>query len=131
VKASQPVTRECAACGAKFKAARKDKRYCSGRCRQRALRARDNQQDDLLREIEETKRRYWELVDCYREATGRMPIQTQFVDEHGNVFIGNRLVGRSRLHEVGWAFWGNEAAGPGFSPPTEYMHETFVTSRDD
>ena len=127
---SRTVTRaRCAACGAKFKAARRDARYCSGRCRQRALRARA-EQDGLLRQLEETRRLYWSLVRRYAEALGAdesriLEGEAQFVDEAGNVWIRGELAGHTAPPADGRAKWGLEAAGPPWSPPTDWIHENF------
>jgi hypothetical protein len=110
-------------CGAKFRATRRDARYRSGRCRQRAQRARV-EQDDLLRQIDEAKRHYWGLVRRYAEALGTSEAQVltdeaQFVDEAGNVWIRGEHAGHAAPPGNGRAGWGLEAAGPPWSPPTD------------
>ena len=131
---SRTVTRgRCASCGAKFKARRRDARYCSGRCRQRALRARA-EQGDLLRQLEEAKRHYWGLVRRYAEALGEpesrvLELESQFVDEAGNVWIRGEFAGHGRPPARGDAAWGLEAAGPPWSPPTDWIHENFGPER--
>jgi hypothetical protein len=129
-KPSRPVTRKCAICRASFTAKRRDARYCSGKCRQRATRARQAS-DDINREIEAARRYYWALVRLAAEARGVgvsqiLTEQSQSVDAQGNVFMGGRLgglgpgaklVGRVTPHRPGWTAWGLEAAGPPFSPP--------------
>jgi hypothetical protein len=121
-KPSRPVTRpKCAACAQPFLARRKDARFCSGRCRQRAARARAAS-DDLAREVEAARRHYWALVRRAAEARGVelsqvVTEQAQSVDERGNVYMGGRLVGHVEPHRPGWSAWGLEAAGPPFSPP--------------
>ena len=127
-KTSRAVTRaKCVVCEKKFKATRKDARYCSAACRQRAARARAGQ-DDLAREIDAAKAHYWALVRKEAEARGRsvsqvVTEQAQYVDVDGSVYIGGRLVGHTTPHRPGWAAWGLEAAGPPFSPPTDYVDE--------
>jgi hypothetical protein len=131
---SRTVTRaRCAACGAKFKASRRDARYCSGRCRQRALRARA-EQDDLLRQLEEAKRHYWGLVRRYAEALGEpesrvLEGEAQFVDEARNVWIRGEFAGHGRPPRSGEAGWGLEPAGPPWSPPTDWIHQNFGPAR--
>jgi hypothetical protein len=125
------VTRVRCACGTKFKAARRDAAYCSAKCRQRAFRAREAS-DDIDREITEARLTYWRLVRSKAEAEGKsesqiLTAQSQFVDEHGNVYMGGngpmgglgdgrQLVGRAAARP-GWDSWGLEAAGPPFAPP--------------
>lgn len=131
---SRTVTRtRCVVCGGKFTAGRRDARYCSGRCRQRAQRARADQ-DDLLRQIGEAKRHYWGLVRRYAEALGTTESQVltgeaQFVDEAGNVYIRDEFAGHTAPAASGGAAWGLEAAGPPWSPPTEWMHSEFGPGR--
>jgi hypothetical protein len=60
-KPSRSVTRKCKACGAKFRPARADARYCSAGCRQRAYRARAAD-TDFDRDIEASRLRYWQLL---------------------------------------------------------------------
>ena len=108
-------------------------RYCSGRCRQRALRARA-EQDALLRQLEEAKRHYWALVRRYAEALGAdesrvLEVEAQFVDEAGNVWIRGEFAGHAAPAADGRARWGLEAAGPPWSPPTDWIHEHFGPER--
>lgn len=37
--------------------------------------------------------------------------QAQLVDEHGNVYMCGRLVGKLPPGRPGWSYWGLEAAG--------------------
>jgi hypothetical protein len=133
---SRAVTRaRCSACGAKFRARRRDARYCSGRCRQRALRALAVQ-DDLLRQLEEARRHYWGLVRRYAEALGApqsrvLELEAQFVDEAGNVWIRGEFAGHTRPPASGGAAWGLEAAGAPWSPPTDWIDENFGPERVD
>jgi hypothetical protein len=130
-KPSRPVTRRrCVICREHFTARRRDARYCSGKCRQRANRARQVS-DDLDREIEVARRYYWALVRLAAESRGVgmsqiLTEQSQTVDAQGNVFMGGRmggmgpgarLVGHTTPARPGWTAWGLEAAGPPFSPP--------------
>lgn len=130
-KPSRAVTRQrCVLCGDRFTARRRDARYCSGKCRQRAARARVAA-GELAQEIEATRRRYWELVRLAAEARGVdmsrvVTEQAQSVDEQGNVYMGGpmgglgagaRLVGHTTPPRPGWSTWGLEAAGPPFCPP--------------
>lgn len=120
---SRPVTRKCVVCEAKFQPARSDKRYCSGACRQRAQRARDNR-DRLDREIEAARLHYWSLVRLKAVVGGASESQVltgeaQFVDVEGTVFIGDKLVGHTTPHREGWAAWGLEAAPAPFRPPPD------------
>lgn len=133
-KPSRNVTRaRCVVCDKKYKATRRDARYCSGTCRQRATRARA-QCSDIDREIEEARKQYWDAVRRKAEANGLhlsqvLTAEAQFVDEDGNVYMGGdtiggvggsrRLVGRTEPIRSGWAAWGLEAAGAPFSPPIE------------
>ena len=134
-KPSRAVTRaKCATCGKSFKATRRDARYCSGRCRQRALRARA-QQDELRIEIEKAKRANWVAVRRYAEALGVpdsevLTGEAQFVDEAGNVWIRGQLAGHKEP-DRDRAVHGLEAAGPPWSPPTDWIHETFGPARVD
>ncbi len=127
---SRAVTRnKCVVCGKRFKATRKDARYCTGACRQRASRAR-NASDDLDREIDAAKAHYWKLIREQAEAKGApvsqiLTEQAQLVTADGNVYIRGKHVGHANPHRPGWAGWGLEAAGPPFSPPTEWLDEGF------
>lgn len=125
VKPSRAVT--CVACRRKFRPGRRDQRYCSGACRQRAHRVREKV-DDRDREIEAARLHYWTLIREKALADGVpesqiVTSQAQYVDEHGNVYTGwgpgrgGRLIGRTTPHRPGWAAWGLEAAGPPWSPP--------------
>jgi hypothetical protein len=129
---SRAVTRrKCVVCGSKFKASRRDAAYCSSACRQKAARSRSGV-DEIDREIDEARRVYWALIRRKAEAEGKsesqiLTVQSQFVDEHGNVYMGGgkmggmgadaQLVGRVTPNRPGWSSWGLEAAGPPFSPP--------------
>lgn len=134
MKPSRRVTRpksKCAACGAKFLPARRDNRYCSGACRQRAHRARAAV-SDIDRRIDEAKALYWSLIREKAEGTGleRSQVVTdeaQFVDKNGYVFVRGELVGKKKPHRPGWAAWGLEAAGGPFSPPTVWIHDQAVS----
>lgn len=53
--------RECQVCRTRFAPKRSDARYCSAACRQRSFRAR-SKEDELVRELEAARRRYWELA---------------------------------------------------------------------
>jgi hypothetical protein len=111
---------------------------CSPACRQRAARARAGQ-DDLQREIDATRARYWRLVRLQAERRGLsqsqiVTEQAQFVAANGDAFMGgpggglgpgSRLVAHTTPARAGGSRWGLEAAGPPFSPPTKYMHELY------
>jgi hypothetical protein len=126
---SRTVTRsKCVTCGKKFQARRADARHCSGRCRQRAQRARERA-EDLDVAIDEARRRYWDLIRQKAEATGRSQAEV-ITDESvtvidGSVYRGlvhpddpdKQLLGRTMAGRPGWAGWGLEAAGPPFNPP--------------
>jgi hypothetical protein len=104
----------CVTCGKRFAPARTDAVYCSNGCRQRAYRERANL-SDLERELEEARLRYWELFRRLAVATGETnmgALESQFVDEDGNVFMHGRQVGKTQPHRPGWAGWGLEAGGP-------------------
>jgi hypothetical protein len=121
-KPLRAVTR-CVVCQKRFKASRKDARYCSDACRQRAARSRA-QVDDLDRQIHDARVLYWTLVRRKAEALGTSPSQVvtaeaQFVDGDGNVYMHGRHVGHTEPHRPGWAGWGLEAAGPPWSPPPQ------------
>ena len=126
---SRSVTRSrCVTCGRKFAAHRADARYCSGRCRQRATRARRSTAE-IDRDIEAARHRYWNLLRLKAEATGVPSSQVltdeaHFVDGDGYVYacgghIGanGRLVGRTTQNRREWSAWGLEATGPPFSVP--------------
>jgi hypothetical protein len=121
-KPSPPVTRpRCVTCGRKFISRRADARYCSGRCRQRANRARQTTAD-IDREIEAARRQYWALVRRKAEARGVsesqiLTAEAQLVDGDGRVFMHGRHVGNTTPHRPGWSAWGLEAGGRPFSPP--------------
>jgi hypothetical protein len=126
---SRPVTARCVVCESKFKPTRRDARYCSSRCRQRAARSRVGV-DDLARQIDEARARYWQLVQQYAEARGVRPSQAndaivQTVTADGHVYIGGRLVGQTTSTQLGWGAWGLEAAPPPFLPPTEWADSTY------
>jgi hypothetical protein len=122
VKASRSVTRpRCETCQRKFVAHRADARHCSGRCRQRANRARQGSLD-IDRAIEAARLHYWELVRRKAEALGASLSQVltgeaQFVDADGRVFLHGTQVGEVTPSRPGWAAWGLEAAPAPFSPP--------------
>jgi hypothetical protein len=121
--------RVCVVCEAKFAAKRKDARYCSGRCRQRAARARPLQ-DELARRIDDTRRLYWELVQQYAEAVGvsMTDVCTELsptVTSNGEVYIRGEHVGWAKPQRPGWTAWGLEAAPPPFLPPTVGAHKQF------
>jgi Bacteriophage Lambda NinG protein len=118
-KPLRPVTRKCATCERKFQPARGDARYCSGACRQRAHRARARS-DSLDREIEATRRRYWELLQERAIAQQRGQVlsdEAQFVDEEGKVFMHGEMVGRTKPIRPGWSSWGAEAGGAPWAVP--------------
>ncbi len=108
----------CASCGRRFRPKRSDSRYCAAACRQRAYRAR-SREDELVRELEATRLRYWRLVDELRRARGQDPTtgEAQWVDVDGNVYMHGELVGRTTSKRPRWASWGLEAAGAPFAPP--------------
>ena len=131
-KPSRTVTRvRCVVCNKSFRKTRRDARYCSPTCRQRAHRSRS--QINLGSEIEKVRRDYWALVRQQAEATGQsqsqiLTAQSQFVDGEGNVYMGGdspmggmgknrQLVGQIKSGRPGWSAWGLEAAGPPFEPP--------------
>ena len=112
---------KCRTCGRRFKPTRSDTRYCSGACRQRAARAR-SKLDELDRDIEVTRLRYWALIDEKAIALGASESQvvtdeSQHVDQDGNVYMHGRLVAHTEPDRPGWAAWGLEAAGAPWSPP--------------
>ena len=119
---SRPVTRpRCVTCGRKFIAHRADARHCSGRCRQRANRARKTT-TDIDRAIEVARRHYWNLIRIKAEGQGCSQLkvltgEAQLVDEDGNVFMHGQHVGTTTKPRPGWSTWGLEAAGPPFVPP--------------
>ncbi len=112
----RPKSAKCVVCSARFRPARIDARYCSSACRQRAHRSR-SAEDELVREIDATRRRYWELVrrlECAR--ADAVSAQAQLVDTEGDVYIGGKFVGTQEPFRAGWAAWGLEAARPPFRP---------------
>jgi hypothetical protein len=119
---SRPVTRpRCVTCGHKFIAHRSDARYCSGRCRQRANRARQ-ESTDLDLQIEAARRQYWTLVRRKAAAQGVslsqvLTHEAQTVDPDGRVFMHGVQVGTTRPPRPGWTTWGLEAAAAPFKPP--------------
>jgi hypothetical protein len=129
-KVSRPVTRRrCVSCEKSFTAKRRDARYCSAKCRQRATRARAGA-DDIDQAIDRAKSTYWGLVRRKAEAQGVSVSQVitgeaQYVDAAGNVFVRGRHVGHTSPHPAGpqWSSWGLEAAGLPWSPPTDWVHE--------
>ena len=130
-KPSRAVTRaQCILCDARFTAHRRDARYCSAKCRQRARRSRAGE-DDLARRIDEARALYWELVQQYAEARGIRPAGASSspgvatVTEDGEVWIGGRLAGWARPQRGGWTGWGMEAAPPPFLPPTSWADKQF------
>ena len=132
LKPSRAVTRvKCVVCEKKFKASRRDTKYCTSACRQRAARARASI-SDIDREIAAARLAYWSAIRRKAESEGVtksqvVTAQAQFVGENGDVYMGGgamggmgegrRLVGRSTANRPGWAAWGLEAAGPPFSAP--------------
>jgi len=78
-----------------------------------------------VREIEATRRRYWELVRRLKNDRGTDAVtdQAQLVDEDGNVFIGGKFIGTLEPFGAGWAAWGLEAADPPFRPPPSSREE--------
>lgn len=120
-KPSRAVTARCVACQRRFTPARRDQRYCSAACRQRAHRARAKL-DALDRQIEAARRRYWSLIRERAEALAVsesevLMDEAQTVDEHGNVFMHGEHVGHTTPMKPGWTGWGLEAAGPPWMPP--------------
>lgn len=124
--------RDCVVCGAKFTAKRSDARYCSGRCRQSALRARSGEDTlgQLARLIDETRSLYWKLVQQYAEARGIRPesVLTELsptVTDGGEVYVGGKFAGWAEPRRPGWSAWGLEAAPPPFLPPTKWADGEF------
>ena len=131
---SRNVTRrKCATCSSSFRPKRRDAKYCSASCRQRAHRAR-SRPGEPEREIEDARQLYWRLVAEYAMARGAsqekiLIEQSQRVDGEGNVYMGcedggmggmgpkARLVGKVTSSRPSWTGWGLEAAGPPYSPP--------------
>ena len=112
-------TARCLICGARFRAPRRDARYCSTRCRQRAHRAREAA-PDIDAEIEAARLHYWVLIRRKAEALGLsegeiLTHEAQTVDTEGRVFMFGRQVGTTEPHRPGWMAWGLEAAGPPWS----------------
>jgi hypothetical protein len=113
-------------CRRKFIAHRADARYCSGRCRQRANRARQTS-TDIDRQIQAARRLYWSLVRRKAEAlsvpvsqvlTGEAQTVVPRDDGAGSdVYMHGRLVGTTSAGRPGWTQWGLEAAGRPFKPP--------------
>jgi hypothetical protein len=124
-KPSRTVTRaKCVTCGKSFVSSRADARYCSGRCRQRANRARQTALD-IDRAIDEARRLYWSLIRRKAEAQGRT-VGAVLTDEavtvrDGYVYKGGigsgECIGTTTEGHPGWDGWGIEAAGPPFNPP--------------
>jgi hypothetical protein len=126
----RPVTikRPCRSCEKKFNPARRDAKYCSDACRQRAHRARASM-PDLDRQIEQARLLYWNLIAQKARALGRSPSQvvtgeSLYVDREGYVWTGGvltgapwRCVGYIDSARKGWTVWGSDAAGPPWSPP--------------
>ena len=131
-KESRTVTRKlCCVCNKSFRARRADVRYCSGRCRQRANRARQGS-EDIDQEIEAARLHYWDLLRRKEVSKGGhasqvVTLEAQLVDEDGNVFMHaeeddvfrpRKLVATGHpVQHPGFAAWGLEAAGPPFSAP--------------
>jgi len=125
------VTRKCVVCERPFRPHRRDARYCSSKCRQRAHRCRVST-TDIDRRIEATRLEYWKLIAEKAAALGRhrsniLTGESQYVDEAGNVFVGGvlggggwRFAGRIEAGWAGWTAWGLEAAGPPWAPPTHH-----------
>jgi len=98
-----------------------DSRYGSGRCRQRANRAR-HASTDIDKQIAEARRHYWELIRRKAQAQGVsesqvLTAESQLVTADGDVFMHDEYVGHTTPHRPGWAGRGLEAAGPPWSPP--------------
>lgn len=129
-KPSRAVTRSrCVVCNRSFTAKRRDARYCAGKCRQSASRARTSGHEWQV-EIDRLRRAYWDAVRKAAEARGVrvgqiLTDQSQTVDPDGNVFIRDKFVGTTRPPRSGWTSAGLEAAGPPFSPPTKYFAEHY------
>lgn len=126
-KPSPTVTRpRCVTCDKKFTARRADARYCSGRCRQRANRARQTTADiDLA--IEAARLQYWSLIQQKAAAMGAtvsqvMTTEAQTVEADGTVYMHGCRVGRTTGRH-GWTRWGLEAAGPPFQPPMDSVKD--------
>ena len=138
---SRNVTRrKCLTCKDTFRPKRRDAKYCSASCRQRAHRARARL-SDYEAAIEAARLWYWRLVAEYAVARGESAAiivmeQSQLVDEEGHVYMGcepggwggfgqqRKLVGQVKHSRPGWSGWGAEAAGapfsvPPFSPPAK------------
>jgi hypothetical protein len=128
-KASRTVTRpRCITCGKKFISRRGDARYCSGRCRQRANRARHTSAD-IDNAIEAARLHYWALIKQKATSLGKAVSQVltdeaQFVDADGNVYMcgadigpNGPRVGTMTPRRPGWAAWGLETARPPFCAP--------------
>jgi hypothetical protein len=138
VHPSRSVTRpRCVTCGRTFISRRADARYCSGRCRQRANRARQIS-TDIDREIQAARTHYWDLIRRKAEARGVavsqvLTAEAQTVTPDGQVFMNGKIGDTSGAPvgtvaplaqgqpgaRPGWTVWGLEAAGPPFSPPME------------
>lgn len=126
-KPKRPVTK-CPVCGAKFTASRRDAKYCSARCRQSACRARAIGEDELARQIDETRSLYWQLIQQYAEAKGVhwQHVLTELsptVTEDGEVYIRGEFRGWCKPQRPGWNAWGLEAAPPPFQVPTKWVDE--------
>ncbi|MER9967549.1 hypothetical protein [Mesorhizobium sp. M0060] len=110
---------------------RRDARYCSNACRQRAARAREQFPDlgELDKAIEAARLDYWALIAMKARATGRhegevLTDEAVYVDGGGNVFRcgrnmgpNGRWAGKVKPSRPGWDAWGVEAAGPPHNPP--------------
>jgi hypothetical protein len=82
-----------------------------------------------VREIESTRRRYWQLVGQLQAHRGEGVLTSlcQVVDTDGNVWANNgdqnalfgcgEWVGRIKPRDEGFTAWGLEAAGAPFIPP--------------
>jgi hypothetical protein len=109
----------CVTCGTRFKPKRADAVYCSTGCRQRAYRERQRL-DQLERELEAARLRYWEIARRIAVARGEasaLGSESQLVDTDGTVYMHGAVVGTTTPHRPGWAAWGLESGGPPHVPP--------------
>src|SRR5262245_25840363 len=95
-KPSRSVTRTCS-CGQKFRPKRRDAKFCSGRCRQRAVRA-GRLVSNIDAEIEHHRLAYWAAIKRKAEAN-RISVaevltgESQRVEPDGRVFMGGSMGG--------------------------------------
>jgi len=129
-KPSRPVTRKrCVVCQKKFITKRRDARYCSGKCRQQAAWSRASGHEWQAK-LDRLRREYWDTVRQAAEARG-VPVgqihteQSQTVTPNGDVYIRGKFVGTTKPPRPGWTTCGLEAAGPPFSPPTEWFADHY------